>query len=129
MTPRYTPDGPETFTKAGELSLTHNHLALLHGLMDRPDGTARSVEDWVAASLPYINRYERACTSAVLRRAIGTMHTSWVQRRRVGHHIQVTLLPRGRSILDLQILTRVRGFGVYRGLPKHQFGRGRRTSG
>ena len=118
MARRYDPNGPETLTKAGELSLTHNHIALLHGLMDRPNGTATSVEDWIAASVPYLNRYELACTTAVLRRAIRGMHTSWVERRRVGHRVQVTLLPRGRAIIDRQVTARLRGLGPYTGLPK-----------
>ena len=31
----------EKFSKSGEVLLSHNHIALLHGLMDRPDAIAR----------------------------------------------------------------------------------------
>lgn len=47
MRRRNRPPRTERPTKSGELLLSHNHLALLHGLLDRPSGIASSYADWL----------------------------------------------------------------------------------
>ena len=108
----------EKFSKSGEVLLSHNHIALLHGLMDRPDAIARSVNDWLLATLPYARRYGRYISLGMLQKSIRTMHPSWIHRQPVGRCIHVILLPRGRAIIDRRVAARIRRHGAYQGLPK-----------
>lgn len=108
----------ERVTKDGEVLLSHNHIALLHGLLDRPNGIATSVTDWVVAAAPYSLRYCRYYSHWLLRKSIRTMHPSWIQRTRAGYCTRITLLPRGRAILDRTVPAHIHGIGPYQGLPK-----------
>ena len=108
----------ERVTRAGEVLLSHNHIALLHGLMDRPDGIALSVSDWMAASLPYARRYRPYVSAGMLEKSIRTMHPSWIHRHKAGRCIHATLLSRGRAIIDRQVAARIRRYGAYAGLPR-----------
>lgn len=108
----------ERVTSAGEVLLSHNHISLLHGLMDRPDGIALSVDDWLMASLPYARRYRSYVSPGMLQKSIRTMHPSWIHRHKAGRCIQATLLSRGRAIIDRDLAARIRGHGAYDGLPK-----------
>lgn len=118
MATRHYGSNGEPLTKAGEVLLSHNHMALLHGLLDRPDSKAASIADWLRASMPYLARYRGYPSIHVLEKAIQRVHPSWVRRERVGRCIQVTLLPRGRAIIDRVVPARVLGLGRYEGLPK-----------
>ena len=40
----------------------------------------------------------------------------WVARTKMASRVEVRLTPRGRAILELKIVCRIRGLGVYRGL-------------
>lgn len=108
----------EKFSKAGEVLLSYHHISLLHGLLDRPDGIAASVNDWVCASLIYARRYRCYVSAGMIRKSIRTMHPAWIHRQRTGRCIQVTLLSRGQAILDRRVASRIRGRGAYHGLPK-----------
>jgi len=112
------PSRRENVTNSGEILLSHHHIALLHGLMDRPKGIALSVGDWLLASLPYGRRYRDYVSVGMLQKAIRTMHPSWVHRHKAGRCIQATLLSRGRAIIDRDLAARIRGRGAYQGLPK-----------
>jgi hypothetical protein len=106
----------EPRTKAGEVLLSHNHLCLLHGLYDRPDVTAMTTNDWIGASLPYTRLFRRHASAHCLRASIATIHLDWVETGRYGRRRQWSLTPRGRAILDLEVPTRIRGYGQYAGL-------------
>lgn len=114
----HSPDWPEPKTAAGEVLLSHNHIALLHGLYDRPAGTASSCLDWLQASLPYISRFRRYPSIDCLALALGTVHPAWATRTRRGRCIEVSLTQRGRAILERAVPVRIRGWGVYDGLSR-----------
>ncbi len=107
---------PEPTTRAGEILLSHNHIALLHGLYDRPDGRAESQNEWIRASLPHVARFRQHPSGWALYAAIPTLHPGWASRSRVGNRIEVTLTPRGRAILERTLPARIRGRGTYEGL-------------
>lgn len=106
----------EPRTKAGEILLSHNHLCLLHGLYDRPAGTAPTTRDWIAASLPYVRLFRRHPSQYCLSAAIATMHPSWVETARQGRRRHWALTERGRAILGLEVPARIRGHGKYAGM-------------
>jgi hypothetical protein len=113
-------DWPEVTTVAGELLLSHNHIALLHGLYDRPHGTAASCADWLRATLPYITRFRRYPSIGCLGLAAGTVNPAWVTRTRRGRRIEVALTDRGRAILERRVRVRIRGWGSYEALSRFQ---------
>ncbi len=108
----------EHLSKTGEVFLSYKHISLLHGLMDRPQATAGSINDWLVASFPYARRYRSYMSVGMLQKAIRTMNGSWIDRKRVGRCVRVKLLPRGRGIIDRTVAARIRGYGAYVGLPK-----------
>ncbi len=73
----------EKITKSGEILLSHHHISLLHGLMDRPEGIALSVGDWLLASLPYGRRYLwTTCQSGCSRRPfVLSTHRGFTDKR------------------------------------------------
>src|SRR5688572_25861064 len=71
--------------KTGRVFLSHNHLALLHGLYDRPDGVAPSTDDWIRASQPYLELFSSNPSDWQLRKSISTLHASWIEHARVGN--------------------------------------------
>ncbi len=107
---------PEPTTRAGEILLSHNHIALLHGLYDRPDGYAESQNEWIRASLPHVERFREHPCRWALYLAIRTLHPSWAIRSRRGNRIEARLAPRGRAILERTLPARIRGRGTYEGL-------------
>lgn len=113
---RNDPKRPEPRTRSGEVLLTRNHVALLHGLLDRPDGTALSCRDWVRASMPYLVRLKPCPSESCFARSTRTVHPAWVKRRREGRRLVCSLTDRGRAILDLRVAARIRGQGRYEGL-------------
>ena len=82
------------------LRLTHNQLAFLMGLLDRPRGIARSRRDLVAAARPYVMRYRSPFSYSCLYKAVRNIPRSWVSRRRVGTRVEFRLLAKGRAVLD-----------------------------
>jgi hypothetical protein len=100
--------------------LTHNQLAFLQGLLDRPRGVARSRRDLVAAATPYVVRLRgrgaglRAGFSYwCLYKAVRNLPAIWVDRKRAGNRIEFRILPRGRAILEGRVPVHVRGVGPW----------------
>lgn len=112
-----TRKGPERRAKDGAILVSFNHICLLHGLLDRPNGTARSLRDWYRAAHPYRKRYGRCYGVADLSECVASMHSSWVALRWVENRIEVRIRPGGRRILERRVRVRVRGLGTYEGLP------------
>ena len=108
--------GQERLTGDGAVQINRRQLALLHGLLDRPNCSVNSYSQWVRAALPYLaNR----SPGAVMSMSLGPVYqlpTTWVSRTRTSAGVAVQLLPRGRDILELKVLSHIRGHGVYRGL-------------
>jgi len=111
---------PEETALSGEIILSHNHIALLQGLYDRPAGRAPSCTDWLNASFPYVTRFRRYPSRACLELATRTVNPLWATRTRVGRRIEVSLTDRGRAILDRKVRVRIRGWGTYEGLKQFQ---------
>ena len=106
--------------KTGALILTHNQLAFLQGLFDRPRGVARSRRELVAAAAPYARRLRMRGSGlrdgfsySCLYKAVRNLPGAWVERRRAGNRIEFRLRPRGRAILEGLVPAHVRGFGPY----------------
>ena len=112
--PRTRAAGPERRTRNGAVLLTHNHISLLQGLLDRPGARAESKHDLILAAQPYIRRYRGQLPSWwTTYRATHTLHPSWVDWKREANRLVFTLLPRGRAILDGQVPARILGVGTY----------------
>ena len=106
---------PERRAWDGSVVITRRQLALLHGLLDRPDGMADCLGDWILSAVPYLSNSSRGALFGVLI-SLYKVPTAWVRRIKVGRCLRVVLLPRGRDILELRVQTRIHGHGVYRGL-------------
>lgn len=118
MRPRATSSStprPERLARDGAVLLSHNHLALLQGLLDRPGGTACSKRDLIAAARPYVIR-ARGCASCytTMSLAVSTLHPAWVHWQHEAGRLVYRLQPRGRAILEGQVPARVVGRGLYR---------------
>ena len=94
----------EPHLRSGALLLTHNQLAFLHGLLDRPRGVARSRRDLVAAATPYVVRLRargvglRAGFSySCVYKAVRNLPAIWCHRKRAGNRIEFRILPTGRA--------------------------------
>lgn len=108
---------PEPLTATGAVLLSHNHVAMLHGLYDRPNGVAPSSQDLVIAAMPYVARLRPCGTSAYCPRdALHTLHPSWAERKRIGRRVEWTLTPRGRGVVEQTVPAHIRGLGAYHGL-------------
>ena len=105
---------PEPKTRAGEILLSRNHIPLLHGLYDRPNGIAISHRDWVQAALPYARQINSP--SWGLLRGLHSVHPSWVARQPSGSRIICGLTERGIAILERKLPAYVRYYGPYEGL-------------
>lgn len=101
---------------AGDILLSHNHIALLHGLYDRPNGTAVSRVDWVKAAAPYAERMTPGWSSWCLRKSMVTIPSECVKQEKRGRYIEASLTNAGRAILERNLAARVRGRGDYGGL-------------
>ncbi len=98
----------------GALLLSHNQLAFLQGLLDRPGGIARSRRDLVRAALPHVRRYRPVLPSYwTLFHASANLPIVWASRRRVGRRIEFRLSERGRAILEGTVPVHLRGIGPY----------------
>lgn len=100
----------------GDILLSHNHIALLHGLYDRPDGRAASRAEWVRAATPYAERMRPGWSSWGLRGSMITMPSECVKQMKRGTRIESELTDAGRAIIDKNLAARVRGRGGYDGL-------------
>ena len=101
---------------AGDILLSHNHIALLHGLYDRPGGRAGSRAEWVKAAAPYAERMTSGWSSWCLRKSMVTIPTKCVKQEKRGRYMEASLTEVGRAILERNLGARVRGRGAYRGL-------------
>jgi len=116
---------PEPMTRIGELLLSRNEIALLHGLYDRPDCTATSRTDWVLAARPYRDAIGGPWTLGSLRKATGNVHSAWITTTENGKLTHHTLSARGCAIIEREIPVSIRGYGRYYGM--HPFRRQRRA--
>ena len=103
----------ERFLRNGSLLLTHNQLALLQGLLDRPGGVAFSTRDFARAALPYVWRYREEPNAHSLWHAARRLPVHWVSSAHYGNRIVWTLTARGRAIVEHRIPSHVRGVGPY----------------
>jgi hypothetical protein len=108
-------EGRERFTRNGAVILTIPQLALLHGLMDRPEGRAKSRSDWAESSKPYVRLFRRYSFDIMMQRNY-FVPRAWVTRTRVGASIQCQLTQRGRDIIERRVPAHIYGYGVYWGL-------------
>src|SRR5437870_3394164 len=99
--------GAERTNAAGEVLLSHNHIALLNGLYDRPNGFASSHTEWAHASIPYLKRFRTKVYHSCLIAAIGSIKSSWVTERRRSTGIEATLTDRGRAIVERVVPSRI----------------------
>lgn len=104
----------------GALILTHNQLAFLQGLLDRPRGVARSRRDLVAAATPYVIHLRERSTGlrsgfsySCLYKAVRNLPRALVTRRRAGNRIEFRMRARGRAILEGRLPAHVLGLGPY----------------
>ena len=113
--------------RSGALILTHNQLAFLQGLLDRPRGIAQSRRDLVAAATPYAIQLRARSGSrggfsySCLYKAVRNLPRTLVVRQRAGNRIEFRMLARGRAILDGQLPAHVLGLGPY--VPRPRTGR------
>lgn len=103
--------------KSGEVRLSHNHIAFLVGLLERPEGRAASITDWITAALPVAQRFYRGATWWTLYRSHGSVFGGWVVCKKLGSRITVALTPRGRAIAERTVRSRVTGYGPFVALP------------
>jgi len=114
-TPAPVPEGPAFTCRDGSLKLSRNHLALLQALLDRPQCTAGSRRDLVAAARPYVRRYRGDRPSDdILNRAVDTLHPWWVEKRCAGRRMTFSLSQRGRDIVEGRVPARISGRSGYR---------------
>ncbi len=120
-------DFKEPRSAAGEVLLSHNHIALLNGLYDRPSGRASSTADFIDAALAYREIF--GVSGSGLQRGAQTMHPGWVKDQYVGSRRNWTLTKRGKAIVERTVPARIRGDGPYLGVAEHRRKRsGRRQS-
>jgi len=110
---------PERLTRDGAVLLSHNHISLLQGLLDRPGGRAKSKRDLIAAAQPYVRRYRASPPSWwTMNLATYTLHPSWVNWRRKGGRLIYRLLARGTRAPgeSIQVERPVSGFNIVAGV-------------
>lgn len=100
----------------GEVLLSHNHIALLHGLYDRPGGRVEYRAEWVRATVPYIRRMHPGWSVWCLRGSMIRMHPRLVTQVREGRRVAATITDIGRGIVERKIPARITGRGTYLGL-------------
>jgi len=106
----------EPTNASGAPLLSGNHLALLQGLYDRPNGYAPSSAELIRAGIPHVRAFRSVPSHWCLAKALSTLHPAWVAKRRNGSCVTWTLTERGRSIIERTVLAHIRGVGVYRGM-------------
>lgn len=107
---------PDEFARSKPLLITHNQLAFLQGLLDRPGGVARSRRDLARAALPYVKPYRPPHLPSfwTLYHAADNLPGDWVACERVGNRVEFRILPTGRAILEGRAgPVRLRGFGSW----------------
>ena len=105
----------ESYYRDGAIRVWPMQIAVLQGLLDRPRGIAKSREDCTNAALPHAARirgYEPSWwglydTISILARR------GWVRRKRVGRCIRISLTPRGRAIVNGEVVARFFGGELY----------------
>ena len=101
----------ELYYRDGAVLIWPLQLAILQGLLDRPGGASISRDDCTRAALPHAARARGGTPSWwVVYYAIPRLvHRGWVSRRREGRCIRFALTPRGRAIVNGEVVVRVRG--------------------
>jgi hypothetical protein len=118
MTRQQIEPRPERITKDGRVILSHNHISLLKGLHDQPDGRVASRIDWIIAATPYQQRFSSEDPRWPLTRAIASINRKWIREVRKGRCIETTLTERGREIIERKVPSRIVGIGPFRGFPR-----------
>jgi hypothetical protein len=112
----YHTESPLRVTVDGEVLLSHNHIALLHGLYDRPGGRVEYRAEWVRATAPYISRMRSHWSAWCLRGSMIRIHPQLVTQVREGRRVAATITELGRGIIERKIPARITGRGSYLGL-------------
>jgi hypothetical protein len=110
----------EPVTRTGEVLLSHNHIALLHGLYDRPSGLAQSSRDFIHAALPYVELFRPGASAGVIHKSLRSLHPAWVTRERVGRCVTWKITAKGRAILERSVPARIKSHGLYQGLAPYR---------
>jgi hypothetical protein len=100
----------------GSVLVSHNQIALLNGLFDRPNGVAESYADLARASLTHLARFRSEPRRNALLGSIPRLPSAWVTRRRCGRRVECTLTARGKAIVNCEVRARITGEGPYAGL-------------
>jgi hypothetical protein len=110
------PRGHERANRQGLVIVTISQLALLHGLLDRPEGRAVSYRDWACASLPYLRRLKTYASVGCALQCMHRLPHTLVTRTRKGTRVECQLTLRGRALLNLELPAYVWAHGPYSGL-------------
>jgi hypothetical protein len=106
---------PELKTSAGEILISHNHIALLQGLYASPRRRTHTIGEWISASTPYVKRYRRSSSPGCLLFAARRLNPRWVTKVRRGRRIEVSLTKRGAAIVEARVSVWVHGWGTHTG--------------
>lgn len=106
----------ERVSATGAVIVSVNQLALLHGLLDRPNCCALSRTDFVRAAIPYAGIFRAEPSRSSLRKELDGLPEAWVSCLRAGRKRTWMLMPRGRAIAEHAVATHVAGHGPYTGL-------------
>jgi hypothetical protein len=87
----------------------------MHGLLDRPGGSAIGAQEFILTAWPHGQRFREPGQSlhTAFRNLIRTLPTAWVARSKVGRLTRYPLLPRGREVLEGRIPARLGGHKRY----------------
>ena len=96
----------------GVLYLSWNHMALLNGLLDRPQSQALSRRDWIRAATPHM-RHRRYGLHWRIFNSIWTLPTTLYTAQRVSNRWVHRLSERGHDVLAGKVAVHVVGRGRY----------------
>ncbi len=108
-------DERELITADGRVVVWPVQLAILQGLLDRPNGIALSRKDCACSGLPYYHpdcqrdRMYRRLYEAIPR----LVERGWVRRNRAGRRIMIGLSSRGHSLVDGDVAVLLIGRGTW----------------
>jgi hypothetical protein len=106
----------ERHYKDGAVMIWPRQLALLQGLLDRPDGRVTSRHDAVCAAWPHVGKLTNGSESyALLCKTLPRLvRRGWVAKYRVGRKNHFALTARGRAIAWGAVLARIYGGAEWR---------------
>lgn len=106
----------ERVSATGAVIVSANQLALLHGLLDRPNCCALSRSDFVRAAVPYAGILHAEASPSSLRKEVNRLPEAWVSCLSDGRKRAWILMPRGRAIAEHTVATHLAEHGPYTGL-------------